>query len=223
MKDEVKKVEIERDYYKYLVLAASGKGKTFAARNMDENKTGFINVENKPLPFKHNFKYHAKPKKFAGVIKAFEDFEANPEISVIFFDSFTTASEKLMEDAKASFTGYGIFNYYNEQIRNLFDKIKDAKKEVIVTGIYEVLQIEGEWEKRLKVKGKEFEGLAEKEFTVVLYADSKMKEGQPDFFFKTIEDGTPAKCPPGLIGEGYKFPNDYALMLENTYKFLEIK
>lgn len=216
-------MNVERDYYKYLVVSASGKGKTFAARNMNPDTTGFINVENKPLPFKHSFKYHARPKKFAGVLKAFEDYDQNPEITAIVLDSFTTATEKLMEDAKINFKGYDIFNYFNDETRHLLDMIKDAKKEVIVTGIYELLSVEGEFEKRLKVPGKQFEGMVEKEFTVVLYGDSRMKEGKPDYFFKTNEDGTPAKCPPDLLGEGYKFPNDYNTILENTYKFLGLK
>ena len=51
---------MSRDYYKVALVAQSGKGKTFAARNLNRDKTGFINVENKPLPFKGGFKYHTR-------------------------------------------------------------------------------------------------------------------------------------------------------------------
>lgn len=43
----------QRDYYKTLVVGASGRGKTYMFRDLDPNTTGFINVEDKPLPFKN--------------------------------------------------------------------------------------------------------------------------------------------------------------------------
>ena len=42
-----------RDYYKVLLVGQSGRGKTFSFRNMNPDTTGFINVEDKPLPFKN--------------------------------------------------------------------------------------------------------------------------------------------------------------------------
>ena len=50
------------DYGKVLIIAPSGYGKSFTAKTADHEKTGLINVENKPLSFKGNFKYHGKPK-----------------------------------------------------------------------------------------------------------------------------------------------------------------
>ena len=47
-----------RDYYKVLLVSQSGKGKTYSFRNMNPDTTGFVNVENKPLPFKNNFKFN---------------------------------------------------------------------------------------------------------------------------------------------------------------------
>ena len=50
----------QRDYYKVLLVGGSGKGKTFAFRNLDPKTTGFINVEDKPLPFKNEFVHHKR-------------------------------------------------------------------------------------------------------------------------------------------------------------------
>ena len=49
---------MSRDYYKVLLVSQSGKGKTYSAKNLNPETTGFINVENKPLSFKNSFKYH---------------------------------------------------------------------------------------------------------------------------------------------------------------------
>ena len=57
---------------------------------------------------------------------------------------------------------------------------------------------------------KEWEGLVEKEFTVVLYADNKFNEkGLPEYFLNAVQEGTSAKCPPDLLGSGViKTEND---------------
>lgn len=144
---------VERDYYKVLFVGQSGKGKTYSFRNMDESSTGFINSENKPLPFKKNFKYHARPKKFAGLVKALEDYAANPEIKVIVVDSISAAFENLVEEARALYTNWDIWNYYNKKLGEFFKKVKDIEKEVFITAHYEVLNVEGSPERRVKSKG----------------------------------------------------------------------
>ena len=49
-----------RDYYKVLLVSLSGKGKTYSSRNLNPETTGFINMENKPLPFKNTFKHQKR-------------------------------------------------------------------------------------------------------------------------------------------------------------------
>lgn len=141
------------DFPKILYVGASGKGKTYSFRNMDENTTGFINVELKPLPFKKSFKYHAKPKQFAGVIKALEDYAANPEIDVIVIDSLSAVFEILLKEARDTYANFEIWNFYNKKIGELLNKIKLVEKEVFVTAHYEILTNEDDAEKRVKVKG----------------------------------------------------------------------
>lgn len=219
IQDQVTK--IIRDYYKILIVSQSGKGKTYSFRNMDENSTGFINAEIKPLPFTKNFKHHAKPKKFAGVMRALQDYAANPEIGCIVLDSVSAAFEILVKELRDNFTGWDVWNNYNKQIGELFDLIKRIEKEVFVTAHYEILNIEGEPEKRVKAKGKEWEGQIEKEFTMVLYSNIGYKNGVPeDYFFRLSEQGASAKCPPGIFGEGvYKIPNDSNEVLKKVLEF----
>jgi hypothetical protein len=39
-----------REAYKIAIVSSSGRGKTYSFRNLDPATTGFINIENKPLP-----------------------------------------------------------------------------------------------------------------------------------------------------------------------------
>ncbi len=117
---------------------------------------------------------------------------------------------------------FDIWNLYNEEIGKLFTLVKRVPKHVFITAHYEILNIEGASEKRVKSKGKEWEGMVEKEFTVVLYADSKMNETtkKPEYWFNVYQEGTSAKCPPDLFGEGvYKVPNDYNWILQKVKEF----
>lgn len=214
---------MNRDYYKVFLAGQSGKGKTYGFRNMNPETTGFINVEDKPLPFKNNFKYHSRPKTVAEVKAALKEYAANPSIKAIAFDSFSAYVEMLLAEARATKKGFDIWNMYNEEIGKLLNFIKSIEKEVFITGHYEILGVEGNQEKRIKVKGKEWEGLVEKEFTIVLYADNKFNDkGMPEYFFNLVQEGTSAKCPPDIFGgEVIKITNDYNLIANKIEEFVK--
>jgi hypothetical protein len=208
IKREVSKTQ--RDYYKVLLVGSSGKGKTMSFRNMNPANTGFINIEDKPLPFKNNFKYHSRPKTVAETKAILMEYSKNPEITTIVIDSFSAYVEILLAEARGKFKGFDIWNNYNEETTKFLNFIKGIQKEVYITAHYEILGIEGNQEKRVKIKGKEYEGLIEKEFTVVLYADNKFNDkGLPEYYFNTVQEGTSAKCPPDLLGRDViKITND---------------
>lgn len=209
-----------RDYYKVCMASQPGKGKTYSFRNMDPVTTGFINAENKPLPFEKSFKYHARPKKFSGVLQAIEDYNKNPEIHCIVLDSLSSAFDMLLEEMRANFRGFDVWDNYNRGITKLLNLVKSVEKEMFVTAHYEIVNIDGEPEKRVKTKGKEWEGVIEKEFTLVLYADNKFENEKPKYFFKLASEGTSAKCPPGIFGEGvYVVPNDSKIVLDKVIEF----
>jgi len=199
-----------REYYKIAIVGTPGSGKTYGARTLDPNSTGFINIENKPLPFKNNFKYHARPQNSASVLAALQDYSNNPDITLIVIDSFSAFVEMLLAEARTSKRGFDVWNLYNEEIGKFLKLIKLAKKEVIITAHDETLNIEGAPEKRVKVKGKEWEGLIEKEFTIVLYTEKKFVEKKPQYNLLLVGEGMSAKCPPDIFGEDVmKIPNDY--------------
>ncbi|HEY8361777.1 MAG TPA: AAA family ATPase [Tissierellaceae bacterium] len=212
-----------RDYYKILLVGSSGKGKTYSFRNLDPNTTGFINIEDKPLPFPNKFKYHSRPKNTVEVKKALKEYAENAEIKCICVDSFSAYVDLLLQECRLSKKGFDIWNLYNEEIGKLFAFIKSIEKEVFITTHYEILGIEGNMEKRAKVKGKEWEGVIEKEFTIVLYSDSKINDkGVPEYFYHSFLEGTSAKCPPGILGEGvFKIENDVNIILDKIKEFIK--
>ena len=211
-------------YYKILLPGSSGKGKTMSARNMDREKTLFINVENKPLPFKGSFKNTVIPTKSTDVLDAILAGSKNPDINCVFVDSFSAYLDLLLAEARSTKKGFDIYNHYNEGIAKFNDYIKRCKKEVFVTAHYEVLQdeISGTKERRVKCNGKQWEGWVEKDYTIVLYTESKPTPGgKPAHSFTLVNDGTnSAKCPPDIFGEEVmSIDNDAKLVFDKIQEF----
>ena len=213
----------EKKFYpKVLFVGQSGKGKTYSFRNMDRKKTGFINAENKPLPFKGSFDFHGRPSKFDGLIKCLNDYSSNAAIETICLDSLSAVFEMLAHEAREKYSGWDVWNHYNKKVGELLALIKKIEKPVFISAHYELLNTEGEVEKRVKAKGKEWEGVIEKEFTIVLYAQDKFKGDVPEYFFKLAGEGLSAKCPPDVFGAGtYKVDNDANFVLGKLKEFYE--
>ena len=207
--------------YKVLLVAQSGSGKTMSAQNLPRETTGFLNVENKPLPFKGDFKYHVVPKVINEVTTTLIEWAKNPEITSIFIDSLSAIFDMVLLDCRAKYKGFDVWNNYAEIIQKLIDLIKRIPKEIFMTAHYEVLGIEGNLEKRVKVQGKMLEGVIEKDFTIVLYGSRRFDEkGKPKYSYNLVEDGASAKCPPGIFGEDVmQIPNDCGLILSAINEF----
>ena len=211
-----------RDYYKVLVIGQSGKGKTFMFRNMNPDTTGFINMEDKPLPFKNTFKFHKRPTSAQEVITALVEYAQNPAITTIVVDSFSAYVDLVLAEHRKTKKGFDIWNAYNDDIGRFNQLIKRIDKEIFVTGHYEMLNVEGAAEKRLKVKGKEWEGTVEKDYAVVMYAENKFDDAnRPQYYLSLVGENTSAKCPPGIFGEDViQIPNDGKFILDKIQEFV---
>jgi hypothetical protein len=207
-----------KQHYQIAIVGSSGKGKTDAARNLNRETTAFINVENKPLPFKGDFKFHSRPSSAAQVREAMIAAGQNKEITVIVIDSFSAVIDLILIEARAKYKGFDIWNFYNDEIAKFLTLVKQLPKDVFMTAHYEILGIEGAMEKRIKVKGREIEGMVEKDFTIVLYADSKSTDKGPSYFFETYKEGTSAKSPRELFPTT-KIDNDYAMIVKALDEF----
>ncbi len=192
-----------KDYFKVLIVAPSGAGKTFAARNLDSDITGYINTENKPLPFRNSFKHHIRPGNYTEAYKSLIELGKNQELEALFLDSFSAYTDSILREANKVYKGYDIWKKYNEEVGNVLNLIKQIPKHMFITAHYEILNIENNSEKRVKIAAKQWEGMIEKEFTVVLYGDSKFNSDtkKPEYWFNTYQQGTSAKCPPDLFGQ----------------------
>lgn len=212
---------MKRDFYKIFLVSQSGKGKTFSARSLNRKTTGFVNVENKPLPFKGAFDNHIRCNTYQEAYQGLIDFATNSNVDVIFFDSFSAYVDLLLLECRKTKKGFDVWNMYNEEIGKLLNLIKRIPKEVYVTGHYEVLSPEGVPEKRIKVKGKEWEGIIEKEFTIVLYADRKLNEKkETEAWFDLSLEGSSSKCPPDMFEEN-KIPNDCAFIQDKILEYVK--
>ena len=215
---------MNRDFYKVLYVGRSGMGKTYGFRNMNPLTTGFINIENKPLPFKNTFKYHARPTTLESIRQVFAEYSKNPEITCIVIDSFSAFVDILLSECRATKKGFDIWSTYADEIGKFLSAIKRVEKEIFVTAHYEWLQgEEGVKERRIKVKGKEWEGLIEKEFTIVLYVDSKLNDkGRPEYYYSTFIENASTKCPPDILGKDViTLDNDSNFVLNKILEFVK--
>ncbi len=211
--------------YKFLLVGPSGRGKTYSFRNMDKERTLFINVENKPLPFLPGFTNTIIPQNSSEVLAALSAGSTNPNIDAIIVDSFSAYVDLLLSEARITKRGFDIWNHYNENIGKFNTYVKNVRKEVFVTGHSEIItdELGGSRERRLKVKGKEWEGTIEKDYTIVMYTDSKpVENSRPFHFFKLINDGTDStKVPPGIFPDDqFSIENDSNLVLTRLKQFI---
>lgn len=141
--------------FQFAIVGMSGKGKTMCFRNMNPETCGFINIENKPLPFVNNFKYYSTPKDWQETYHKLIEFAKNPDITEVVLDSFSAYIDSLLKTAREIKKGFDVWNLYNEEIGKLMYLIKRYPKDIFMTAHYEWVETEeGAIEKRILVKGK---------------------------------------------------------------------
>jgi len=144
-------------------------------------------------------------------------------INEVVFDSFSTYMDSVLKTGRETKKGFDVWNLYNEEIAKLMYIFKRYPKDIFVTAHYEWIQNEGgAIEKRIKIKGKEFEGMVEKDFTIVTFADMRIKDEKREYYLKLNTDGKDsAKCPPiFLVNEQDTISNDCNAFLEHVRNIL---
>lgn len=67
---------------------------------------------------------------------------------------------------------------------------------------------------------KEWEGVVEKDYTIVLYADQKFDENsKPKYSLLLSGEGLSAKCPPDIFGDTNSIPNNGKEITEKIVEF----
>lgn len=219
-KEEPTKAREQRtDYGKVLIIGPSGYGKSYLSKTADKEKTGYVNMERKPLPYKGQFKFTGKPKTWSGFIKNIEDYESNPEIETIIIDSQSMAFDTLHKEMKQTYKGFEVYAKYNTELTRYFDLIKDIQKDVIVISHDETIVETGFKRRTAKVHGKEFEGRVEAQYTTVLFADKRLEDGEKQFFLRTFQEDTTTKVPEGLFNDELEIPNSASYIFEALDKY----
>jgi len=207
-----------------LIEGPTGRGKTTSMRNLSPASTLLLNIERKALPWKGGAAFpNVKPVTVKMVADLLDKYKDNPKVEVLAIDSFSAFSDMLVAEARILKTGWDVWDYYNRQLYAFFQQLKaftDNGKHVVVIGHDETIQDEaGSGVKRLKTKGKEWEGVTEKEFDIVLWANAETKsEEETQYEFITQTNGKfPAKSPMGMLP--IRMENDLAKVIElvNAY------
>lgn len=220
---EVNKEKVRTFYAKVGVIGPTGTGKSYLTKTADKATTGYINVENKPLPYKAEpFKYTGTPKTWAGFMKNMKDFAEKSEIKNIIIDSQTMAFQILNAEAVKAFTNWDIAKHYNKNVYEYLILLKSIEKDIIVFSHDEMVRVgESGKQKRMVVHNKEHEGKVEEHFTIALYTGTRLEKGKPSYFLRTFEEDTSSKTPEGLFPdkEGnnlMEIPNDAAYIFKSV-------
>lgn len=142
-------------------------------------------------------------------------------IGLIVQESFNEWDEYLIAYHRKINSGYHIYSGHNEDVQRMFGQFKASSIPIVWTGLPEILVTEGldEFKSirtlRLKVFGKELEGVLEKKFTIVLVAvKQKTSTGKIEHRFQVHGDTqVPAKTPMGMFKDDF-IDNDLALVVK---------
>lgn len=88
----------------------------------------FINIENKPLPFKENFKNTVIPNSPEEVLKAIVTGSKDPVINCICIDSFSAYLDLLMAEARATKKDLIYLIITMRELLNLMIMLRDVRK-----------------------------------------------------------------------------------------------
>lgn len=93
-----------------LILGKSGSGKSTSLRNFKSDEVYFINIQNKPLPFKGKFESTLATDDYATVAKGCARSQKN---TIVIDDAGYLITNHFMRGHGAA-KGNAIFNFYNE-------------------------------------------------------------------------------------------------------------
>lgn len=208
----------------FLILGDSGTGKTSSFRNMPWDETTFVDSERKGLSWDSLEYPMPSDLRICATADEVEKAMFNGSRRNVVLDSLSKYIELVDSWANATFSGHEVWAQHNLRLQRFFERIKSTKQTFICTAIPEILTLNGsdgttpENMRRVRVRGKGWEGNIEKEFAFVLCTTYKIDmKAQPvpatRFYFQTASYGiNRAKTPIGVFKDMY-IDNDVAAVL----------
>lgn len=207
-----------------LVVGASGTGKSTSLRNLDPATTIILNTEQKQLPFKtaSKFKRQAMISELDAFEKYFKDGIKKEDVKVLVIESFTALCEMIMVKARKLYTGFDVFNFYNDKVMEILRLSKTATCYVVFISHNQTESNDtGVTWQYCKVEGQKLKGTIEKEFVITLFTVPRYDDkGNISYEFVTGADPTrSSKAPMEMLPA--RMPNDLAEVIrlsEEYYK-----
>lgn len=221
-----------------LIIGESGSGKSTSGRNLDPKETFWINVANKPLPFK-GWKAHysliskdntngnmSTASTPAGIIKAMKHVSDNmPHIKVMIVDDWQYASAFEFFD-KAGEKGYDKFNIIGQNIAKMARIPMTLREDLIVfflTHAEDTIDSSGQKTVKAKTVGKMVDNALTLEglFSIVLYGKIKRdeKKDKLNYVFETVNNGKNTCKAPMDMFPSADIDNDLQLVKEAIIKY----
>jgi AAA domain len=186
------------------LVGCSGSGKSTSLRNFDAASMRIMDIERKGMPFRVKDPALVIPiDSYDKFTVEFNNIAKNPAIEVVAIDSITSLLDMLQLKCEKEYTNYDIWKNYNGGIEALCHKLKACGKTILITGLEEIVRIQGldgseTSRRRLYVQGKEWsnKGIESECLAVWSCFAKKDKNANIEYFFATQTDGvTTAKSP----------------------------
>lgn len=205
-----------------LVIGPSGSGKSTSWRNCDPEDTFIIDTELKGFPFKADKFKHVRTASNIGEFNtAVAEAEKSP-CSVCIIDSISGFLELNRALAKASKTGWDIWNMYNDNFEKQVVKKMQSKDKIWVgIGHEEVIKtINSEGEERsslrFSIQGKTWEGKVEYKYLLVLFSTARKNNGTIKYQFITNSDGIATAKSPAPLELPLYVDNDLSKIIQQV-------
>lgn len=221
-----------------LVIAESGAGKSTSGRNLDPKETFWINVANKPLPFKGwkskytpiskedptggNLSKASQPNAILYILDMID--KKMPHIKNVVIDDwqYSAAFEFFDRSSEKGFEKFTDIGNGIAQVAKKPAELRDDLTVFFLTHAEETQDAKGKRKQKAKTIGKmvdeklTVEGL----FSIVLYGKVKRDEnGESIYVFETQTDGAnTCKSPMGMF-ETKDIPNDLQLVKEAIIEY----
>ena len=187
------------------LVGPSGCGKSTSFRNVDPTRTVILDAERKGMPFRVRDEKLVIPiDSYDKLTVELNKIKKDTTKDLVVIDSITAAIDQLQVKCEMMYKGFDIWKNYNDGIQTLCTNLKSLDKTVIITGLEEIVPIQGldgsmTTRRRLYVQGKEWANKGiESECLAVWSVYAKKEKGSDSiqYFFATQTDGvTTAKTP----------------------------